>query len=126
MLNISIRAVGRARMAAIPDYLIFAPILISLLSLIAGCGGKLANTGWAAVSEVHPNGVIRLNYPDGKTGLKRIDDENIRTDTKAAAKNMLKPARYVETKKGSTLTFPDGHTLIYHDINIDKQKGLFN
>jgi hypothetical protein len=114
-------------MAAKPVYLIFATILISLLSLIAGCGGKLADTGWAAVSEVHPNGLIRLNYPDGKTGLKRIDDENIRSDTKAAAKNMRKPARYVETRKGSTLTFPDGHTLIYHDINIDKQKkGLFN
>jgi hypothetical protein len=114
-------------MAAKPVHLIFATIFISLTSIIAGCGGKLADTGWAAVSEVHPNGVIRLNYPDGKTGLKRIDDENIRSDTKAAAKNMRKPARYVETKKGSTLTFPDGHTLIYHDINIDKQKkGLFN
>ena len=113
-------------MAAKPVYLISTIVMVLLISLIAGCGGKLADTGWAAVSEVHPNGVIRLNYPDGKTRLKRIDDENLRSDTKAAAKNMLKPSRFVETKKGSTLTFPDGHTLIYHDINIGERKGLFN
>jgi hypothetical protein len=100
--------------------------IITPFLLVGGCGGKLANTGWATVGEVRSDGVMRLNYPDGKTGLKRIDEENLPKDTKAAAKNMLKPARYVETKKGSTLTFPDGHTLIYHDINIDERKGLFD
>ncbi len=113
-------------MATKSIFFILAMIVITLFSFVGGCGGKLANTGWATVSEVHPNGVMRLNYPDGKTGLKRIDDENIRKDTKAAVKNVLKPARYVETKKGSTLTFPDGHTLIYHDININERKGLFD
>jgi hypothetical protein len=101
-------------------------IIIPPFLLVGGCGGKLANTGWATVAEVRSDGVMRLTYPDGKTGLKRIDEENLPKDTKAAAKNMLKPARYVETKKGSTLTFPDGHTLIYHDINIHERKGLFD
>ncbi len=105
---------------------ILAMIVIPLFSFVGGCGGKLANTGWATVAEVRSDGVMLLNYPDGKSGLKRIDEENIRKDTMAAAKNVRKPARYVETKKGSTLTFPDGHTLIYHDINIDERKGLFD
>ena len=112
-------------MAFKPVSFILALVIIPLL-FVAGCGGKLANTGWASVADVRPDGVMRLNYPDGKTGLKRIDEENIRKDTKAAAKNLRKPARYVETKKGSTLTFPDGHTLIYHDININERKGLFD
>jgi hypothetical protein len=112
-------------MAFKPVSFILALVIIPLL-LVTGCGGKLANTGWATVAEVRSDGIMRLNYPDGKTGLKRIDEENIRKDTKTAAKNLRKPARYVETKKGSTLTFPDGHTLIYHDININERKGLFD
>jgi hypothetical protein len=113
-------------MAPKPISFILALVIILLFSFVAGCGGRLANTGWATVAEVRSDGVMRLNYPDGRTGLKRIDEENVRKDTKAAAKNLLKPARYVETKKGSTLTFPDGHTLIYHDININERKGLFD
>ena len=97
--------------------LIFALVAVACIALIGGCGGKLATTGWATVTEVQPNGVIRLDYPDGKAAWKRIDEDNIRKDTAAAAKNAFKPARFVETKKGSTLTFADGHTLIYHDLD---------
>jgi hypothetical protein len=94
-----------------------APILAALA--LGGCGGKIAKTGWATVSGVTQDGVMRLNYSDGKTALRRLDPDNVRKATKMAAENALKPARYVETGQGSTLTFPCGETLKYYDLKCD-------
>ena len=92
---------------------------VSSLPLLSGCGGKLAKTGFASVTEVAPNGVMRMQYADGKASWKRINEENVRKDSAVAVKNRLKWARFVETKKGSTLTFPNGDTIIYQNIDLD-------
>ncbi len=95
-----------------------ATILLSAL-VLGGCGGKLAKTGCATVTGVTPEGVMRLNYADGKTALKRVNPDNVRKAAQMAAENVLKPARYVETSQGSTLTFPCGKTLTYYDMKSD-------
>lgn len=92
---------------------------ISFLSILFGCGGKLAKTGFAAVTEVAPNGAMRMQYSDGKAAWKRIAEENGPKDCAVAAKNRLKWARFVETKKGSTLTFPNGDTITYQNMDLD-------
>jgi hypothetical protein len=92
---------------------------ISSSLILFGCGGKLAKTGFAAVTEVAPNGVMRMQYADGKAAWKRIAEENGPKDCAVAAKNRLKWARFVETKKGSTLTFPNGDTITYQNLDLD-------
>jgi hypothetical protein len=88
-------------------------IVISVATLLAGCGGKLAKTGCAAVTGVTCNGDMSIQYPCGKAEWKRIDCKEGRKGIRLAEKNRFKPARYVETKSGSTLTFPDGETIVY-------------
>jgi hypothetical protein len=93
---------------------------ILLLSLaLTGCGGQLARTGCATVTQVCDNGALRIHYADGKTAWKRIIPDNMPKNGRLAAKHLYKPGRYVETKKGSTLTFPGGDTLVYHDPPCD-------
>ena len=92
---------------------------VTSLPLLSGCGGKLANTGFASVTEVAPHGVMRMQYADGKAAWKRINEEHVQKDCAVAAKNRFKWARFVETKKGSTLTFPNGDTIIYQNIDLD-------
>lgn len=93
------------------------PMLLGVV-LLGGCGGQLAKTGWAKVTDVS-HGVMRLQYRDGKYALKRVDPESIRGDSRTIAKNLFKSARYVETKQGNTLTFPCGQTLNYYDMKCD-------
>jgi hypothetical protein len=92
---------------------------MALLLTTVGCGGKLANPGWASVTQISPDGGIFLRYADGKADWKRIKRENMPTDMKTAIKHLNEPARFVETKQGSTLTFPGGDTLNYQDIIRD-------
>jgi hypothetical protein len=87
-----------------------------LLLTTVGCGGKLATPGWASVTQVSPNGGIFLQYADGKADWKRIKPDNMPTDMQLAIKHLNQPARFVETKQGSTLTFPGGDTLNYQAI----------
>jgi hypothetical protein len=94
-------------------------ISMTLLLVTAGCGGKLATPGWASVAQIAPDGGIFLRYADGKADWKRIKRENMPTDMKTAIKHLNEPARYVETKQGSTLTFSGGDTLNYQDIIKD-------
>ncbi|AFM26426.1 hypothetical protein Desti_3784 [Desulfomonile tiedjei DSM 6799] len=101
-------------------YFTLASCMFSL-SVMAGCAGKLATAGAARVVQVAPTGVMLLQYEDGKTSWKLINPDSPRIDTQTAEKNVLKPARYVETKKGSTLTFPSGDTILYKDIPTDKE-----
>jgi hypothetical protein len=89
---------------------------------MAGCAGKLATAGAARVIQVAPNGAMLLQYEDGKAAWKLINPDSPRIDMETAEKNVLKPARYVETKKGSTLTFPSGDTILYKDISSDEKK----
>jgi hypothetical protein len=82
---------------------------------MAGCGGKLARTGCAVVTDVTCNGEMRVHYADGKIRWKRIDSENFDRDVRTAEQNRFKPGKYVETKSGGTLTFPGEKTIVYYD-----------
>jgi hypothetical protein len=94
-------------------------IFFSGIILCGGCGGKLATTGWATVTDITPQGAMLLRYEDGKAAWKLINPDNPRKEAAVASKNLLKPARFVETKKGSTLTFPSGDTINYREIITD-------
>lgn len=91
-------------------------VIVSAIGLAGGCGGKLATAGWATVTDVTPYGAMLLQYQDGKAAWKLINPDNPREQTQLASKNLLKPARFVETKKGSTLTFPSGDTINYREV----------
>lgn len=99
-------------------YFSVATALLTAL-LLGGCGGQIAKTGWATVTGVSHGGVMRLGYPDGTAALKRIDPDTVRKSSRTAAENMMRPARFVETDQGSTLTFPCGDSLIYYDMKCD-------
>lgn len=90
-----------------------------LAASAAGFADPLSKTGWAVVTDVSPFGAMRIQYADGKAAWKRINPDNVRNDTKLAAKFRFQPARYVETKQGSTLTFPTGETLLYYELDLD-------
>ncbi|MGD9818352.1 MAG: hypothetical protein AB7V04_06595 [Desulfomonilaceae bacterium] len=96
----------------------FLLLLLSITSVLAqGCGGKIASTGSAFVTDVSPHGVFRMQYDDGKVEWKRVNPDNPVEQTRIAYKNRSCPARYVETKRGSTLTFVDGKTINYYPIH---------
>jgi hypothetical protein len=94
-------------------------LLVSGICFCGGCGGKLATTGWATVTDMTPQGAMLLRYEDGKAAWKLINPDSPRKEALVVSKNLLKPARYVETKKGSTLTFPSGDTINYREIITD-------
>jgi hypothetical protein len=89
-----------------------------LAALAPGFADPLSKRGWATVVDVSPYGALLLQYADGKVAWKRINPDNVRNDTALAVKNRFVPARYVETKQGSTLTFPRGETLIYYELHL--------
>jgi len=91
------------------------------VSVLVGCGGKLAEPGCATVTGLS-QGIMRLSHPDGKVNFKRLMRDKLPKDARTVARNMGKPARFVETKKGGTLTFPNGDTVIYQDHECDKNK----
>ena len=94
---------------------IFLALNLLLLVVLCSCGGKIAKTGIGSVIDVNDWGVFSLGYPDGSQSLKRLDQNTTRKDIKIARHNRLKPARFVETAKGGTLTFLDGKTILYYD-----------
>ena len=97
--------------------LVLSCIVFSITILNQGCGGKIASTGSAWVTDVSPQGLIRMQYEDGKVEWKRVNPDNPVEQTRIASKNRLSPARYVETKRGSTLTFVDGKTINYFPVH---------
>ena len=60
-----------------------------------------------------------LLYADGKKAVKKLSGPNPRKDTKLVTKNLMKSARFVETEEGSTLTFPNGDTVIYSALETE-------
>jgi hypothetical protein len=87
-----------------------------------GCGGKIAGTGWGSISGIGPDGRMLFHYADGKTAFKKIDpDASPRKETEMVLKHLGEPGRYVETKKGSTITFGNGDTLHYREVIEDKK-----
>ncbi len=86
---------------------------------MGGCGGKIAKTGCATVTGVYGQGVMSMAYPDRKAVYKRVNPDNPQKASRIAQENLMKPARYVETKQGSTLTFPKGETITYYDMPCD-------
>ncbi|MFH0826006.1 MAG: hypothetical protein V2B18_24895 [Pseudomonadota bacterium] len=86
-----------------------------LVTSLCGCGGKLAETGCARVSGISPCGTMALQYPNGAVKFKRLGESSGRSDVQTVSKNLHAPARFVETKQGSTLTFPGGDTITYYD-----------
>ncbi len=91
-------------------------IVLALAMGSWGCGGRIASNGCATVTGVACDGSMRLQYKDGKAAIKRLECENLAKDLKVVDKNRFQPARFVETAKGSTLTFPDGETVHYKDV----------
>jgi len=91
--------------------------MITAVPIAAGCAERLTTTGWAVVAAVSDHGTMLLHYADGKMKWKRLNPDNVRSDSKLAFKHRSQPARYVETKQGSTLTFPGGDTLRYYEID---------
>lgn len=94
-----------------------ACLAISIAMMNNSCGGKIASTGTAFVTDVAPNGVFTMQYEDGERKWKRVDPDNPVEQTRIASKNKFSPARYVETKRGSTLTFADGKTINYFPLH---------
>ncbi len=90
-------------------------ILLSV-GTICSCGGKIAKTGVGFVADVNDCGVFRLSRSDGSQSWKRLPQDSSRKDLKTVQQNTMKPAKYVETPKGGTLTFADGSTIVYQDI----------
>jgi hypothetical protein len=97
----------------------FAAFGLILAAATPGFSEPLAKNGWARVIDVSPHGAMLLQYSSGKVAWKRINPDSVRKDTKLAFKNRFVPARYVETKRGSTLTFPRGETLIYYELYLE-------
>jgi hypothetical protein len=79
----------------------------------------MATTGIASVSQLSPDGAILVRYHDGKADWRRIHPDNMPKDAKKAFNHLNQPARYVETSRGSTLTFPDGETINYRKMILD-------
>ncbi len=100
---------------AVKNLLIFVMLLIAAMN--NSCGGKIASTGTAFVTAVEPNGLFTMQYEDGAREWKRVDPDNPVEQTRIASKNKFSPARYVETKRGSTLTFVDGKTINYLPVH---------
>jgi hypothetical protein len=97
----------------------FAAFGLILAAANPGFPEPLAKNGWARVIDVSPHGAMLIQYSSGKVAWKRINPDNLRKDTVLAFKNRFVPARYVETKRGSTLTFPRGETLIYYELHLE-------
>jgi hypothetical protein len=101
--------------------IILVACILFLLNVV-GCAAQMTTSGWASVSQLYPNGGMLMVYSDGKTSWKAIEPNNIRKEFEIVAKNIGKPARYVETKRGSTLSFPNGDTIHYRNASDEKVK----
>jgi hypothetical protein len=95
-------------------FIVFAVILL------CGCSGKIAKTGCATIKNVNCDGIMTVQYADGMMKLKRLDQANLPSDIRRVKENLFKPVKYVETVKGGTLTFPEGDTIICHDVKREK------
>jgi len=91
-------------------------VILFCAGALCSCGGKIAKTGVGFVTDVNDCGVFRLSHPDGSQSWKRLQPESSGKDFKTVQKNVMKPAKYVETPKGGTLTFQDGATIVYQDV----------
>lgn len=67
------------------------------------------------VTGVWKNGAMLLQYSDGTSSYKMIDSDAPPLDSIKVARYLYQPAKLVETKRGSTITFPDGETFVYRD-----------
>ncbi|MEW6351127.1 MAG: hypothetical protein AB1646_18880 [Thermodesulfobacteriota bacterium] len=113
---------GRGCLAAtclVVKGLVYVAMVLAVAVGPWGCGGRIATNGCAVVTGVACDGSMRLQYKDGKTAVKRLECDNLAKDLKTVGKNQFQPARFVETRKGSTLTFPDGQTIHYKDVKKD-------
>jgi hypothetical protein len=97
-------------------YFTLALAAVMTAAALSGCGGKLAKTGCATITDVTCDGAMRIQYPNGKADWKRMEYDNVPRDVRIAQENRWKPARYVETKNGGTITFPAGDTITFHDM----------
>jgi hypothetical protein len=84
--------------------------------VLVGCGGKIATTGIAAVTQLGPPPTILVRYENGEAKWRRLERDNEKKHASKLVENLGLPARYVETKQGGTLTFPNGDTIIYQPI----------
>ena len=94
--------------------------IVLAVILFCGCSGKIAKTGCATIKNVSCDGIMTVQYADGRMKLKRLDQANLPSNIRKVKENLFKPTKYVETIKGGTLTFPNGDTIICHDVKREK------
>ncbi len=90
--------------------------------VLMGCGGKIATTGIATVTQLGPPPTLLMRYENGDAKWRRLERDNEKKHVSKLVNNLGRPARYVETKQGGTLTFPNGDTIIYEPIS-EKESG---
>lgn len=83
--------------------------------VVGGCGGKVTKTGCATATWVGCDGRMGLTYAEGRSAVRQLDPDALPKAATTTAKNLFAPSRYVETTQGSTLTFPNGDTVVYYD-----------
>ncbi len=98
-------------------------ICIACLAVVTciGCGGKIAKPGRGRVTSIDCNGVLCVQYADGKWKWKRLHPDSGKEERLTVWKNLYQPAKLVETKEGSTITFPCGDTVKYYNITCDDE-----
>ena len=67
--------------------------MLFALVLSYGCSGKIAKTGCATVRNVNCDGILSLQYADGRMKLKRLEQATLPSDLKKVKKNLLRPAK---------------------------------
>lgn len=99
------------------SYFVFLLVTATMAGAFGGCGGRLAKTGYATITDVAPSGAVRIQYAEGKADWKQMECDNVLREVRIAQRNRGKPARIVETKNGGTITFPEGDTVTFHDLH---------
>jgi hypothetical protein len=112
MLKISGRSIGCGAKVKLGKFLMCT---VTAALVLGGCAGRATKTGCATATWVGCDGRMGLTYAEGRAAVKQLDPEALPKAAKTTAKNLFEPARYVETTQGSTLTFPNGHTVVYYD-----------
>lgn len=99
-----------------PAITILLVATFALAFLIGGCGGELSRSGWGKITRVDCNGGFSVAYPNGVVSPKKLSNDSSAGDYRTLLSNKLKPAKVVETPEGGTITFQDGETIRFKEV----------
>jgi hypothetical protein len=98
-------------------YGIVSLAILAIMALsISGCGGELSRSGWGKIVKVGQDGSFSVAYPNGNVSPKRLSRDSSHSDYRRLVANRLKPAKVVETPDGGTITFTDGETIRFDEV----------